>query len=43
MEDYYPGEIAAVVHEWNLMHGGNEDTPEYMDPQEFLGGGGEML
>jgi len=43
MDDYYPGEIAAVINEWNQLHGNGADEPMEVSPEEFLGSGGEIL
>lgn len=42
LEDYYVGEIAAVIEEWNALHGAGE-AEEQVDGMTFLGGGGEVL
>ncbi|HPR79355.1 MAG TPA: hypothetical protein PLR69_12220, partial [Candidatus Limiplasma sp.] len=42
-EDYYPGEVIAVLDEWNAIHGDDGPAEEKMDTESFLGSGGEYI
>jgi len=42
-QDYYPGELAGVVREWNRLHGAKEAVTEQVDTMTWLGDGGEVL
>ena len=46
LEDYYPGELGAIVEAWNRQHGAKDDTSaaaEAVEPINFFGDGGEYL
>ena len=44
LEDYYPGELAVLFEEYNVVHGRDEaETVEEVSPFEFFGGRGEEI
>ena len=44
LEDYYPGELAVLFDEYNIVHGRDEDeVVEEVTPFEFFGARGEEI
>lgn len=44
LEDYYPGEINAIIDEYNKLYDTNRTGgEEEMSGMDFLGGGGELV
>ncbi|MDD3410521.1 MAG: hypothetical protein PHY12_06895 [Eubacteriales bacterium] len=44
LEDYYLDEIGAIMSEWTILHDPDaEEEPEMVEPESFLGDGGERL
>ncbi len=43
LEDYYPGELGAVVAAWNELHGAARRSAEETGPMAFFGEGGEVI
>jgi len=44
LEDYYPGELAVLFAEYNVVHNADEDKTDHnVDPLSFFGAGGEEI
>lgn len=43
LEDYYAGELGAVVAAWNELHGAAREQAVQSSPMAFFGEGGEVI